>query len=145
MGHYAASHQGVCVEFDTSKWPVAMRPLLFPVSYLDERPTYHFPRGPGQADRREWTLEMAKALTTKAKCWSYEEEWRLLVYGSAGKCVELPKGVVSGVIFGAMAREEDCRSAAGWAEVGFPASSFSRIQIDHRSYELCRTPCSEWS
>jgi hypothetical protein len=66
--HYANMHRGLCVGFHSS---ADIFPLAQKVRYSEELPLIQRP-----ADDPETVI--MKALYTKAKCWEYEEEWRIL-------------------------------------------------------------------
>lgn len=63
--HYANKHQGICLEFDTDNQIFGS---AWKVEYHNEYP-YH-----------SWKsdFDIIKLALTKAKCWEYEEEYRLL-------------------------------------------------------------------
>lgn len=67
--HYADSHRGICLEFETALWPFN---LAFPVRYSDE-----YPRINRAVESAYETLN--KSLLTKSTCWSYEREWRIIM------------------------------------------------------------------
>jgi hypothetical protein len=69
--HYASSHTGICLEFDTRKAPFteAFPPFtggLLKVKYRSTYPAYDIVSGG------------YPALFTKSEDWSYEAEWRLI-------------------------------------------------------------------
>lgn len=66
--HYANEHKGICIGFDTGK---SMFQLAWQVEYQEEFPIIIRPR-----DNEEISLN--KSLLTKAACWSYEKEWRII-------------------------------------------------------------------
>lgn len=69
--HYTQNHQGVCLGFDVTDEDMPTQ-----ITYTEERTTHILvPNDPHGGV----TFDMMKGLsTTKAKGWSYEEEWRLL-------------------------------------------------------------------
>lgn len=72
--HYANSHKGMCLEFDTSFDPFSK---VFPVHYSPDFPQINPVRmimNPGTDIILE---ESVKPLLTKYECWQYEAEWRL--------------------------------------------------------------------
>ncbi len=102
--HYAADHTGICLEFHLSN-------LLFTnvmgVIYEEEFPTIL----PGEMFDR-----VHDVILTKAKCWSYEEEFRLigspqLEDGNPQKlyddCLKLPKLALMSVIVGCNGKHAD--------------------------------------
>jgi len=92
--HYADGHRGFCLEFDAALEPFSKArkvvyrkeiPSLSPVDILDGR---------GNDDLVE------AMLLTKADCWSYEREWRIL-HMDAGTAYTYPWQALTGVCFGA--------------------------------------------
>ena len=98
--HYANNHRGFCVEFDFSS-DTQLRKIARAVRYSD-----HFPSlsavdlvGPDK-------YEALDALwLTKAECWAYEREWRVMM-PKGGKSYQAPSKIFS-VIFGARMPESD--------------------------------------
>lgn len=66
--HYANQHKGICIGFDTS-YP--MFKLAWDVNYQEEFPVIVRP-----ADSVDVLLK--KTVQTKAACWAYEKEWRII-------------------------------------------------------------------
>jgi Protein of unknown function (DUF2971) len=87
--HYAASHRGICLGFDTSKTPFG---LAHAVCYDDNRPVFR----PLDPDRSRL---MERVLLRKAECWNYEEEWRVFGPGRVGN-VNFAEAALSTVILG---------------------------------------------
>ena len=96
--HYADGHRGFCLEFDTSLPPFtkAMQvcysdtvPSINPIDVLVE----------DHSDAEDNELLRAFVLT-KAPCWSYEREWRLM-HEEASKLYCYGEHALSGVYFGA--------------------------------------------
>ena len=96
--HYADGHRGFCLEFDTAQLPfnkalevsyVDAPPRLNPVDVLVEDPS----------DDKNDTLLRAFVLT-KARCWSYEQEWRLM-HKEPSKLYGYGNGPLAGIYFGA--------------------------------------------
>lgn len=85
--HYANSYSGICVEYDFSKMNKFIG-FMYPVKYSSVRPTVSI-KDFGLTDLKK--DENGKYLTeevnisaifsyllTKNKCWSYEQEWRII-------------------------------------------------------------------
>lgn len=96
--HYADGHRGFCLEFDTSVPPfnkalevhyVDAPPVLNPVDVLVD----------GPSDDPDNDLLRAFVLT-KARCWSYEQEWRLM-HAEPSKRYGYGDGPLTGIYFGA--------------------------------------------
>ncbi|MEZ5364082.1 MAG: DUF2971 domain-containing protein [Bryobacterales bacterium] len=90
--HYAASHTGVCLEFDTKSAPFKDAQ---PVSYTDSFPTVDYPSLEAQTDD-----QLCDSLVLqKAESWSYELEWRIVRREAAHSEEYLPRAL-TGVYFG---------------------------------------------
>lgn len=66
--HYGNQHGGICIGFYTS---IDFFRTAFPITYTDTFPIIQRPQ-----DGEETILE--KTLLTKASCWEYEREWRVM-------------------------------------------------------------------
>lgn len=93
--HYADGHRGFCLEFSTSAEPftravavdyVESIPSVNPLDVLDGKKT-----GPDLLGVMLWT---------KASCWQYECEWRVL-HEQAGTAYRYPFRALTGVYLGA--------------------------------------------
>ena len=104
-GHYAASHTGVCLEFDARRNPL---PAATKVEYQTTYPARDLP-----------TIGY-EPLVTKSIDWSYEAEWRLIAEErGATKAIlslktnndflTLSPGILKSVIIGALADETSRR------------------------------------
>lgn len=69
--HYGRMHRGVCIGFDTK---AKLMQLAEPVIYTEDQPVILRPADDDNAI-------VQKAFFTKAKCWQYENEWRILKTG----------------------------------------------------------------
>ena len=105
-GHYADKHQGVCIGFRYRKiydnliarfreTGVACMPSK--VVYSDKFPVWDIASGNHGKD----------VLNSKARCWEYEQEWRIAALDTAGESLSLPKEAFSHVIFGAKSLDKD--------------------------------------
>lgn len=98
--HYANNHRGFCVEYD-SREGTKLRALAHEVRYSEDAPSLTArdlaPRPEGNAFDTLWL--------TKAACWSYEHEWRVIM-PQGNKPFQAPAKVMS-VIFGARMQESD--------------------------------------
>jgi len=65
--HYADSHKGFCVEYDSTVLPIS---YAFKVQYKDDYPKATYP-SPNNA-------RMFKPALIKSKAWEYEEEFRII-------------------------------------------------------------------
>lgn len=82
--HYAESHKGAVLEFDTHLLVSSWRRRLVPVQYLGILPQVVEPESWWKAAvyRQPYPFDpieiIDKLLTTKHECWSYEKEWRVV-------------------------------------------------------------------
>lgn len=100
--HYARSHQGICVGFNTSKLFDAVGGKLGPVIYSKNYPIL------GLFDN---TLDgLTELINTKSTHWNYEDELRITKIHSARRALPIPEEVITEVIIGCKmgfeAREE---------------------------------------
>ena len=107
--HYANSNKGFCIEYDFNKAPNLEAEIwrklisIYKVIYKDEQEEFSFMRildyvMKGQTDQEEYksiSYDMMQKLITKKAFWSYEKEWRILLYNIENK---LYADLVSGII-----------------------------------------------
>ena len=91
-GHYGSEYSGVCIRFDLRGRLADFR-CAFPVGYSIERPVLHYPI----TDAEEL---IDKCFLTKAKCWEYESEWRIIDRDGPGLKSFRPESI-NGVVLGA--------------------------------------------
>jgi hypothetical protein len=92
--HYSDGHRGFCLEFDTSFEPFTKAK---PVVYRDDVRSFNPIDILDRADNGELLEAM---VYTKATCWSYEQEWRLL-HIEANKLYTYDYHALTGVYLGA--------------------------------------------
>jgi hypothetical protein len=131
--HYAAQHRGFCVQYDCREG-TGLRRFAKKVKYEDIVPSLSaadfVPQGNGDAVDTLWL--------TKAKCWSYEEEWRVMA-PNGNQSYQAPSDIVS-VIFGARMSEQDrsmvIRALRHQSDIEFKEA---RLKEGHFAIELF--PC----
>lgn len=98
--HYANHHRGFCVQYDCSEGTL-LRELAHAVQYEDSVPSLtaadFAPPNNKEAVDALWL--------TKAKCWAYEEEWRVKM-NEGNKSYQAPSAIIA-VIFGVRMPEHD--------------------------------------
>lgn len=95
--HYTDSHRGLCLKFDLLADPSSFA-TPFKVEYHDEYPKWnHFTAPPGET--------VTKMITSKARAWEYEQEFRVLKFNDPGNC-HFDKEALVEVIFGCQATSE---------------------------------------
>lgn len=98
--HYSNHHRGFCVEYDCSEGTL-LRTLAREVRYESKVPSLSAADMTG-SNKSE---ALDSLWLTKAKCWSYEKEWRFMMT-EGDKSFQAPSAVLS-VIFGARMPEAD--------------------------------------
>lgn len=95
--HYADSHKGLCIEFDSTKFPIS---YAYKVKYNDNFPTIEYPRPENE-------LGFLPVLV-KSTAWAYEDEYRLIYTPESpvpievdGPSVILGPSDITGVYLGA--------------------------------------------
>jgi hypothetical protein len=107
--HYAASHTGVCLEFEVPRNGFFYQNLL-PVQYKKRYPQFLLSNYNKQ-QRNLYTMHQ-QAVCTKSHLWEYEQEWRMLVDTGAGN-YPFDKQNLRKVIFGAQTQESDIDTIKG--------------------------------
>lgn len=133
--HYADSHRGLCVHFDTEYAPFI---AAWRVHYSKDYPVATVPRT--EAD--EWE-PIKKGLLWKCDLWAYEHEYRLVRTGADnlgvrwdGNVAILPPRVVTRVTFGARACQPARDQLMSWAKINAAHLEFWQAQLHDQRYEL---------
>jgi Protein of unknown function (DUF2971) len=124
--YYAASHTGVAVRFDTGDEILKLIPppyFLLKVDYATD-----FPKVSAYEPDRLGSVQ--KTLSTKAKVWQHEEEWRLIAVGRSG-IIQMPKTMIDGVVLGLRTSPEEEGEVRRWvAEAG---REIELMRVQHRA------------
>lgn len=132
--HYGDSHRGMCIEFDSNVPPFSG---ALKVSYDSTYPRLKF------AGAEPDTFAQV-GLLTKADCWSYEDEYRLISAEVDGSIyprshhdyLEFPKAAVKAVILGLKADPAKHEEARYLIRKFSPSTEFKLMVRDRASYEL---------
>lgn len=117
--HYADSHKGVCLEFDF-RIDDPLKRHLRKVSYSWDFPTITS------------LFDYEKGVITKAKCWHYENEYRM-IHQTPG-LHKFNKSSLKGIIFGAKTDTHEVEKIVnliknnGYSNVTFKKASISSVQ-----------------
>jgi len=131
-GHYAASHTGICLEFDAHCNPFAA------AEKVEYRTTY---------PARDLPTIGYEPLVTKSIDWSYEAEWRLIAEECAAArspltiktnndFLTLPSGALKSVIIGALADETSRRRIENLVRANEPDVLVRQARIAPERYGL---------
>jgi len=98
--HYGNSHKGYCIGFDSYKLLNFLDSLgykvgLFPVNYDNNYPTI-LPK----IKKEEIVQNIFTQLTTKAKQWEYEKEYRYIIVENSSFPVVIDREIFKNIIFG---------------------------------------------
>lgn len=130
--HYASSHTGICLRFNTRLPQTDLPDLAYKVAYQADRPIVNRVIAPDDYE------QLFEAMLVKADFWAYEEEYRLFRpdrMNGAG-CENFASDRLDGVIFGARCSPEDRQMVMGWIEErGGGVDLFEAIP-DPRHYRL---------
>jgi DUF2971 family protein len=131
--HYAAGHRGFCLEFDTSFLPFSK---ALEVTYSQTLPSINpldvLLNQPGDDENND-ILRMF--VLTKASCWSYEQEWRLM-HAEPSKLFGYGNGPLTGIYFGAEMPRPDRDAIALATREAAPSIQLHEIVRDTRSFTL---------
>ena len=137
--HYAASHTGVCLEFDATRAPFTRETGASQVAYRTTYPAY------------DMVAVGYEPLVTKADAWSCEAEWRLiaeerkfarepLTMKTDNDFLTLPPGVLNSVIVGSLADEPSRRRIEQLVRTHAPDVVVRQTTVALDRYELIITP-----
>jgi len=87
--HYAANHEGVCLQFELARDPRTFAQAL-PVDYNDDYPVVNWLAG----------MDDTTPLLRKHTGWKYERERRIIIPESAGTFIDFRPTALSGIITG---------------------------------------------
>jgi len=102
--HYAESHSGVCLGFDSSMQPLAR---AFPVQYSNTRPIVDL-----TVDNHKQAL--IKTLYSKSNDWCHEQEWRLCDDLHGPGIHLIPTSALRQIILGFKAPHDLLREVLAW-------------------------------
>lgn len=96
--HYADSHRGLALTYSPRRSPLLRHAL--PIIYSRRRPVLN---SFGKQEREA----ALKAVLTKADCWQYENEWRVIATTDRSGYQPLGIGALESITFGALTSQRD--------------------------------------
>lgn len=130
--HYADSHRGICLEFDSS---FSFFTDAQEVTYWSDRPKVN--------PFRQSHGEMLEAsLLSKSEQWCYEREWRIVDYKEGSGIRIFPAEALTGVILGAEISKDDTEKIIRWIQHRELPLKLYRAAISHTSFSLDITEIS---
>lgn len=127
--HYAQSHQGFCVEFDTRLLVESIAGHYQKVIYDNEIPYFSI------LDLLEEGL-MTKLLYTKSKDWEYEDEYRITRIYRSNTVVQFNPAALKGIYFGYKMLPEQQIEIIETARLLYPEVKFYKMQLSQDRFEL---------
>ena len=129
--HYASSHQGFCLEFDTKFEP--FKPVktqtLLKVDYSEKYPSLSINNIPNNLPSIPQTI-----FGTKSTYWSYEEEWRM--FASPGnQSYPFDPSALIGVYFGCKMKKSDKHEIAKIL-AGFPDVKMYQMRRSESEFKV---------
>lgn len=126
--HYTDSHKGICIKFDILEdLNLFMLPLK--VNYSDEYPIYNHIR-----DNRKSLID--KLFQTKAKCWEYENEIRVMKPNQFGN-IKFNKSAIKEICFGVNASERDIKYYKHLlSKNSFPNVKYTKAEVANDKFIL---------
>lgn len=127
--HYACSHKGYCIEYDTTLMPQNTRRNLLPVIYQDE--IYD-----STNDMYYNNPNCFNFLLHKSNEWHYEEEWRIATYQKGLLGPIIFKEYISSLIIGLNCSYNDKVSVLKWARKN--KKPVYQTEISYEKYALTK-------
>jgi hypothetical protein len=139
-GHYAKNHRGLCVGLNVSHiWQVAQQLAsreqvldLVPVSYSDSKPQINF----YQTMLADNSDEVQVFYSSKSVHWSYENEFRLVMYNRTNCTYKFGPELVREVIFGCRTPEPERDAIINFCRQHNLNVSFFQASTDELQYKL---------
>jgi len=132
--HYADSHRGICVGFDTQSdpnWNNAVK-----VTYSDDIPVFRL-SPPYRATRDHLRYQQ-----TKSSMWAHEKEWRFIRTASdeSPRQRQLPAAAISRIILGSKISTDDRNRVIQIASRAAKKIELFNAAFLPNSYEMINTP-----
>lgn len=128
--HYAANHEGVCLQFELARDPRTFAQAL-PVDYNDDYPIVNWVTGMN---------EINIPLLRKHTGWKYERERRIIIPESAGQFIKFGPAALSGIIVGCRASDPTVKQLRDLlterSSRGFPPPKLYRAYKHKDKYRL---------
>lgn len=127
--HYANSHTGFCVEFDTRLLVESVAGHFQKVGYSDDIPFFSI------RDTLEDEL-LGKLIYTKSKIWEYEDEYRLSRIHKPDTPIKFNPEALSAIYFGTKTPFEHQVEMIDIAKKLYPKVEFKKMDLDKETFKL---------
>lgn len=130
--HYANSHQGVCLKFDTSKESF-IRNNLIPVQYYEQYPEFVM----DNFNIDEVNIFFLQYIASKGDDWDYEFEWRSITEQGGDRMYAFEKELLTGVIFGMRSSDEFISNTVKTLQENeYPNVKFYQASMSPNAYRI---------
>ncbi len=126
--HYADSHKGFCIGFDTTLLYDVVNGSLGPVYYEDEVPKLRL-----FGDTFDFH---SKQLATKSKVWEYEEEFRIVKSNASKETIKYPKEMIKQIYLGCKMEFEDKNKIINFAKDNGLDCHIIETSLNKEKFEL---------
>lgn len=127
--HYAQSHKGFCVEFDTRLLVESVAGHFQKVEYADDIPYFSI------MDKLEDQL-MTKLLYTKSKDWRYEDEYRMNRINRPNTSFNFNHRALTSIYFGCKMPYEQQIEIINLVEGLYPWASLYKMELSKTTFNL---------
>ncbi len=141
-GHYANSHKGFCIGFDTLKLKKFInekfhngRGDLHEVEYKSEVPIFD-----SYVDQSKIKDYSKSRFITKFQHWSYEDEYRIIIDKMANQAIKIPKNIYKEIIFGYKMSELHRKEIRIIADTLFKDLEFYESKKSSAKFEMVIVP-----
>lgn len=135
--HYANSNQGFCLGYNSRKLALFIeqkcRMHFLKVHYSSDYPEIKPQVGKNEDD-------ILKRLTSKANSWSYEKEWRLIIYNLQNPVIQIPDEIVEEIILGAKTLPETEKEILAIQKQRYPNARVFKVKPDDSEFKLNISP-----
>ncbi len=131
--HYGAHHKGACLVFHATRDPRLFAEAL-PVTYDDEFQTINW------VDVNALVGRLKDVILNKARCWEYEDEYRLIRSDAARTTVAYRPEALAGVVLGTAAGSEEIERVIALCKqrqtIGLPPLKLFHAEMAGNAYKL---------
>lgn len=138
--HYANFHQGYCIGFDCDGFlrSIASNYQQYgckfgPVNYVSDYPSIDFMK---EFD----VLTSFERCFSKHECWSYEEEYRLVLHNKANEIIRYPKDIVKEIYLGCKINDAYKREIKDFLIKNKLDVKLFQMEMGYHKFELVATP-----
>jgi len=133
--HYSNSNQGFCLGYDSNKLKSFFEQKfnenseLLKVHYFDEYPEIK----PYIGKSNDYII---KRLASKSNIWSYEKEWRLIIYNPKKPVIQISNEIVEEIILGSCVSENTEKKILTIQRKEYPHAKVFKVEPDDSEFKL---------